>query len=321
MTTNGPKPRLMKPCIDIVLATYNGERFLTEQIESIQLSSRYRQLVARFIIVDDGSTDSSNTLIQRLQQKDSRIEWHQNPGPHHGPLANFNYGLTLTSSEFVMLSDQDDVWHHDKIELSYQAIKEKSGPALLFTDKRIVDEALNELCPSFFQLRNISRQWHHCAESLLQQNTASGCTMMFNRSLLSLALPIPSQAFMHDWWLILVARLKGEVVFLDQPLIDYRQHSSNSIGARSHSVRYLICHFFPHLNKFKANFWRSVRQAESLNERYQNTEVADCAYARLQQQSYLQRLVWFCRGKVRQHNWKGQLALLLTLLTTTKSQF
>lgn len=315
---------MTKACIDIVLATYNGERFVAQQISSLQNCQRYDELVARVIVVDDGSSDQTQAIIARLQQSDQRIEWHVNPGPLHGPCANFNFGLSLTTADYIMLCDQDDIWHTNKIACSFQAISTRAitareiiqvqRPVLVFSDKRIVDQDLNELCPSFFQLRKISRQWHHCTESLLQQNVASGCTMLFNRQLLQLALPIPPEAFMHDWWLILVAKLNGEVMFIDEPFIDYRQHSNNSLGAKSHSVLYLIRHFFRHLQRFETNFWHTVEQAAALQTRFSETEVTQADFAHLQHYSYWQRLALFCQGKVRQHNWKGQLALFLTLL-------
>lgn len=313
---------MTKACIDIVLAAYNGEQFIEQQITSLQGSSGYEQLVARLIIVDDGSSDQTRAIIARLQQADPKIEWHSNRGPLHGPCANFNFGLSLTTADYIMLCDQDDIWHPQKIERSLQAVigVDPHQPQLVFTDKRIVDQDLNELCPSFFQLRNISRDWHHSTERLLQQNVASGCTMLFNRALLQQAMPIPPAAFMHDWWLVLVARLNGQVVFIDEALMDYRQHSSNSLGAKSHSVLYLIRHFFRHLQRFETNFWHTVEQAAALQTRFSETGVfsktggAEADFARLKHYTYWQRLGLFCQGKVRQHNWKGQLALLLTLL-------
>lgn len=313
-----------KPCIDIVLATYNGERFVAQQISSLQNCRRYAELVARVIVVDDGSSDQTPAIIARLQQGDQRIEWHVNPGPLHGPCANFNFGLSLTTADYIMLCDQDDIWHANKIARSFQAISTRAitareiiqaqQPVLVFSDKRIVDQDLNELCPSFFQLRNISRQWHHCTESLLQQNVASGCTMLFNRQLLQLALPIPPAAFMHDWWLILVAKLNGEVVFIDEPLIDYRQHSNNSLGAKSHTVCYLIFNFFSHFNRFEKNFWHTVRQAEALSSQFSESGVNLVPFTEVRCLSYGKRLRLFLQGDIRQHSWKGQIALLLTLL-------
>lgn len=305
---------MKKTCIDIVLATYNGERFIEPQIVSIQHAFHYSALVARIIIVDDGSTDHTRQIVARLQKHDARIEWHTNPGPQYGPRANFGYGLSLTSADYIMLSDQDDIWHPAKITRSLQAIEQRDQPALVFTDKRIVDEQLNEICPSFFQLRNISHQWHHGTERLLQQNVASGCTMLFNRALLQHALPIPSAAFMHDWWLILVAKMCGCIVFIDAPLIDYRQHRHNSIGARSYGVFYLVRHFFSHFKRFQTNFWRSVVQAEALSQRFNNTHLSDIPFAHLTRYTYWQRLRLWAQGKIKQHNWKGQIALLLTLV-------
>ncbi|UUM30031.1 glycosyltransferase family 2 protein [Vibrio japonicus] len=311
------------PSIDIVLASFNGERFIEQQINSIQSSLNYQTLVRRILVVDDGSSDSTPSIVTKLMQTDSRIELHGNPGPAHGAMANFAFGLSLTRAPYVMLCDQDDVWHPSKIDKSYKAIVDSDVnrvalPRLVFTDKRIVDESLNELYPSFFDFRNISRQWHSSIEQLMQQNVASGCTMMLNRPLIELAMPIPNNAFMHDWWLVLVAKLKGEVIFIDEPLMDYRQHGNNTIGAQNYSWRYLATHMTHHLDKFACYLWKSADQAAELNQRFSNSQIEQSAFANLRRYAYFPRLWLFAKGKLRQHSWKGQAALFVTLLRNNK---
>lgn len=307
------------PSIDIVVATFNGEQYIKAQIESIQRSLRYTELVSRIIIVDDGSTDNTIDLIKALQKDDDRIELHINGGSARGAKGNFGYGISLTSAEFIMLCDQDDIWRTDKIVKSFEKLCSSALPSLVFSDKRIVDAELNEICPSFFQLRNIRTDWHESLERLLQQNVASGCTMMFNRALLNAAMPIPEEAFMHDWWLILVAKTIGEVHFIDAPTVDYRQHDTNTIGAKNHSVLYLIKNFSRHLHKFQVNFWQSASQANALAGKVNSDELANISFTSVIDFSYWQRLNMFFKGNIKQHNWKGQFALFLTLLLSKGS--
>ncbi|GHA39821.1 glycosyltransferase family 2 protein [Photobacterium aphoticum] len=303
--------------IDIVLATYNGEQFLEEQIQSIQNCVGYANRVSRLIVVDDGSTDQTKAIVERLQT-DSKIEWHLNQTGKKGAKNNFEFGLYITTAEYIMLSDQDDVWQSQRIEDSFHQISSlaQSKPALVFSDKEVVDESLNTISDSFFAFRGMATDWHTSLEQLIQQNVASGCTMMFNRALLEQALPIAEDAFMHDWWLILVARVTGEVRFIEKPLIRYRQHDFNTIGAKSYSWSHLLKNFQPHLAKFAKQFWQIAAQAEVLSSRFKHKELDEIAFTKIRTVGYLKRLSMFISGDVRQHNRKGQLALLMTLLMT-----
>ncbi|MDG3088660.1 glycosyltransferase family 2 protein [Vibrio hannami] len=308
------------PSIDIVLATYNGAEFIEQQVQSIQNNRNYAQLISSLIVVDDGSSDNTPEIIARLMSYDERIKWFVNPNPNSGPKNNFAYGLTFTTSEFVMLSDQDDVWHRDKIYKSYLAITSvhQDIPALVFTDKRVVDKHLNTIEPSYLKMRNFPTNWHENTSQLIQENVASGCTMLFNRALLNKATPINEKCFMHDWWLVLVAKITGNVVFVNESLIDYRQHGKNEIGVRDYKVWYLAKNFFYFLNKFERNFWLTVDQAELLRQYFNTEELNQISFTRCNQYSYIKRLELFFRGQIKQHTWKGQIALLCTLLRSYK---
>jgi len=293
---------LSKPCIDIVLATFNGQNFLRQQIESIQKNTYYHY-INRLIVTDDGSTDHTSKLIEDLASEDEKIEFHRNPKSKigtfsplmeksysenrerfdsrpSGPIDNFSYGLSLSTSQYIMLCDQDDIWLPKKIELSYEQIyllestnSSEADPALVFTDMIIVDDQLNTIERSYFDLKKIPKDWHRNISNLAQQNVASGCTMIFNRQLLDIACPIPDNVYMHDWWLALIAKHYGKINLLDIPLILYRQHGNNTLGANKRSL-YSSCMQFRKLySQFESSYWKTVTQAKLLiihTEKYQS---------------------------------------------------
>ena len=271
--------------IDIVLATYNGERFLNEQICSIQACDGYNALINRFIIIDNGSTDGTLKLVELHQQRDSKIELHLNQSGKTGVQENFSAGLMLTNSEYIMLSDQDDVWLKDKIVLSFNKLKaleknaKKEQPILVFTDKKIVDEQLNTLNDSDYEISKLPKDWHLQTKQLLQRNVASGCTMLFNRQLLNKAMPLPNEAFMHDWWFALIASYYGVIALVDKPLILYRQHNSNLIGSPKRSYWSLMLNAKASYNLFKINFNKAMIQAKHFekvtHQKYQFAALTD----------------------------------------------
>ncbi|PIB18031.1 glycosyltransferase family 2 protein [Vibrio rotiferianus] len=230
----------VQPCIDIVLATYNGAVYLKEQIESIQNNQAYSSLVKSFIIIDDGSSDATEEIVADYASSDSLIKWVPSSGKSLGPSGNFCRGIELTSAPLVMLCDQDDVWFEDKIVTSYESIKPYIGsaiPALAYSEMHIVDNRCQLIADSYFKFKSIPYSWPSDWGNLLQQNTVSGCTSIFNRALIDKSLPIPSDAYMHDWWLALVAKQFGVLIFIEKPLIAYRQHQFNTIGAKKRSLR------------------------------------------------------------------------------------
>jgi glycosyltransferase involved in cell wall biosynthesis len=317
--------------IDIVLATYNGEKYLVEQIRSIQNNLGYEKWVSRILVVDDGSTDATFSIVKQLSLQDRKITWLKNTSNKHGASNNFAFGLAQTLSPYIMLSDQDDVWLPEKIQLSLERIKqleEESDsvslkepllvPLLIFTDKEIVDEQLNSISSSYFTLKNIPKNWHIKLEQLCQQNVASGCTMLFNRALLNKAMPIPEQAYMHDWWLALVANKCGKLELIDKPLIKYRQHDNNAIGANKRSKLMLIKHFFQNLKQFEQSFLQIIEQAkafekfEKINGLNQNKTID--ALANMHNLSKSQRIALFINKTITRSHLFGKVALLIVIL-------
>ncbi|GAW97800.1 MULTISPECIES: glycosyltransferase family 2 protein [Colwellia] len=309
--------------IDIVLATYNGESFLAEQIHSIQNNSGYKKWVSRLLVVDDGSTDATCSIVKELSLHDEKITWIENTTNQHGPSNNFAFGLAQTQSQYIMLSDQDDVWLPEKIQMSIDRIKQleiESGsvPILVFSDKEVVDEQLKIICSSYFKLQNIAKNWHLTFEQLCQQNVVSGCTMLFNRVLLNKAMPIPEQAYMHDWWLALVASRCGKLELIDKPLIKYRQHNNNAIGLNQRSKLNSIIRFYHYLKQFEQSFLKIIEQAkafeifEQKNGLISNKTIKSLANVR--DLSKRQKIALLINKTITRSHLLGKVALLIVLL-------
>lgn len=319
--------------IDIVLASYNGDKFITEQIESIQACSGYQALVRKIIVVDDGSTDNTIATLKHLAAQDSKIELHApslDPSviANKGASQNFQFGLTLTSAPYIMLCDQDDVWLPEKLESSLHKVKQAekysntTTPVLVFSDKQIVDEQLNLICDSYFVLKQISKQWHKRFEQLSQQNVASGCTMLFNRALLKRAIPIPNTAYMHDWWLALIASRCGVISLIDKPLIQYRQHQNNTIGAKQRSKMDLVLQFPSQLKAFQHSLSQVIVQAQAFQQfekqhRLMSNDTIS-ALSNLPTMTRLERLIAYKQGLITRSNRAGKIALVLSLLLMKK---
>jgi len=225
------------PAVQVLLATYNGVRFVREQIESI-LAQDYPSvtLLAR----DDGSTDGTQDILNeyaaRLPSRFRVLESGQN---NQGFIRNFLELMKASSADYVCLSDQDDVWLPDKVSRTVQAMRElerKWGsdiPLLVFTDLRVVDEYLTTLQQSFWNRMRINPAWVHHLEKLLGSPVVTGCTTMSNRRLVELAQRMPDEAALHDRWMALLASALGNAAFLPDPTVLYRQHGRNAVGTGS----------------------------------------------------------------------------------------
>ena len=222
--------------ICLLMATYNGVRYVEEQILSIQ-----QQTVRDWtlLIRDDGSTDSTAGLINSLAEKDSRIIVLGDSGESSGGAAqNFSRLMQAglkTDCHIFFLCDQDDVWETNKLQRQIQNFPElgrEPASLLVHSDLSVVDESLQPIHPSMVGHMALETHPPQPFNYLLSRNFVTGCAAAGNRRLLEEALPIPAEAIMHDWWLALVAAMSGAIEFIDESLIKYRQHSSNTIGAR-----------------------------------------------------------------------------------------
>lgn len=229
--------------VDIVLATYNGGRYLSQQLDSLLAQ---KSITPQVLVSDDGSTDQTLDILAKYQKQFAgRIEFLRSGETGKGACANFDFLLGCASADYVFLSDQDDVWDQDKVTVcmaEMKALEAEFGcatPLLVHSDLRVVDQRLNLISPSFFRLQNLSKR-SPALKDLLCQNVVTGCTVVANRALLEKALPIPRAAGMHDWWLGLVAAAFGKIGFVDRATISYRQHDANTIGAKAWSIGFVF---------------------------------------------------------------------------------
>lgn len=220
--------------VDILLATYNGQKFLPELLSSI-LQQTHKEL--RIIVRDDGSSDGTCALLDAFAREDARITVLPSAG-QLGAKGNFSRLMEHASADYIFFADQDDVWKPEKIFLLLLRMKEmelvhgRRMPLLVHSDMQVVDVALKVLDHSFWHYSRLNPYYSRSLNKLLVQNTVTGCSTLINRPLLDIAAPIPDEAIMHDWWLALVAGAFGRIGVEDSPTVLYRQHGHNTIGAQ-----------------------------------------------------------------------------------------
>lgn len=223
--------------VTILLASYNGAQYLSEQLDSV-INQTYTNW--ELLISDDGSTDETLTIIREFCLKDDRIKIVNEGLTKLGACQNFgNLLKTALDKEwdFVMFADQDDFWYENKIQLTLDAMLElgnfKKKPKLVYTDFQYADDVLIPL-PKETD-RNIFLWKEPNLQRLLAQNNIYGCTMMINRLLAEKACPIPISAENHDYWISMVAASVGQIVHIKKRTILYRQHSNNVSGHYSNN--------------------------------------------------------------------------------------
>ena len=222
--------------IDILLATYNGERYLSEQIDSI-LNQSYQNW--RLLIRDDGSTDKTISIIEQycttFPQQIIKIN-----GPSHniGVISSFELLLKESESDYIMFCDQDDVWLKDKIKISFETLLKKETtygktiPLLIHTDLMVVDECLKLINPSFWDYTHLNPNIIELNKYFLAiANCITGCTILMNKAAKNISIPFPDTCLMHDAHIGLKVITNGYILHLSEPTIYYRQHSKNKLGA------------------------------------------------------------------------------------------
>ena len=202
------------------MATYNGEKFLREQVDSL-LAQSYPSL--EFVFVDDASSDSSLAILQEYALSDSRIRLVVNP-VNQGLLATFETGIRAAKGEMIALSDQDDVWMPEKISLLAGAIE---GNSLIYADSALTD-ASGARTGKFSDMNHLCD--YPSALHYVFGTKAMGHAMLFKREIIDLALPFPDYVG-HDYILGFAAASLNGVRYFPETLVNYRQHSSNTMGA------------------------------------------------------------------------------------------
>ena len=214
--------------ISVAMCTYNGAEFLPAQLESIFAQTRAADEI---VVCDDGSTDKTKSLIP------DNVIFHENE-KNLGTVKNFELAIGLCTGDVIVLSDQDDVWRPDKLQLIEDAFNRNPNVGLVFSDADVVDENLNPLGRRMWDevgfdshKRKLVTQGR-ALDVLIPGWTVSGATMAFRSRYAKLSLPIPTTIPMiHDGWIALTVAAVSDVALIERPLIKYRQHQRQQIGA------------------------------------------------------------------------------------------
>ena len=222
------------PAVDILLAAYNGARFIRDQIESILMQTFGGW---RLLIRDDGSSDSTRQIIREFAERyPERIFEVRDGLGRLGPSGNFNALLEISDSDYAMFCDQDDIWLPEKIEVSLHKMREvevRTGPdtpVLVHTDLRLVDSECALVAESAWKYWKLMPEKAKKINRLIVEGRIWGCTIIINRKLREMALPIPEGAIMHDWWVALSACSFGIIEHVPEPTILYSIHGNNHSG-------------------------------------------------------------------------------------------
>jgi len=203
--------------VSIAMCSYNGDRFIKEQINSI-LTQTYCNI--ELIIVDDGSKDNTVKIINDYIKKDSRIKLFQNE-KNLGFIKNFEKAIGLCSGDYIALSDQDDIWKNNKLE---DFIKNIGSNILIYSDSIIIDEYSKNIGIEFIRDKKKLVKGK-CNRAFLFHNCVSGNTLMFKKELTKDILPIPKQVNFHDIWIAFVASTIGTITYTDEPYTYYRRYN------------------------------------------------------------------------------------------------
>lgn len=220
----------------ILLAAYNGEKYIKEMVDSI-IAQDYTDW--HLILSDDSSSDSTCKILDDYALEYPEKITHYQSGKRFGNAQSHFMHLLEQHHDapYIMFCDQDDVWHSDKISKTLAKMKEietEGVPALVHTDLVVVDGLLNKISDSFCTHSKLDGT-RLKLNQLLVQNVVTGCTLMMNNALarLSCTYPLPKEAIMHDWWVAIICAVFGKSAFLDCATMDYRQHGNNSVGAKN----------------------------------------------------------------------------------------
>ena len=214
--------------VSVAMATYNGEKYIKEQIETILKNLSDND---ELVISDDGSSDMTVEIIKSFNDKRIKLI----DGPKKGLKQNFNNAIKNTSGDIIFLSDQDDIWMDNKVNIVVECFK-LNNYILIQHDAIVVDENDNVLFESFAEHRKVKTG---IIKNLIK-NSYHGCCIAFRKELKKEILPIPDSIYLHDEWIGLVAELNGKTYFLNEKLMKYRRHSENNSSFKHLAIKEMI---------------------------------------------------------------------------------
>jgi glycosyltransferase involved in cell wall biosynthesis len=232
--------------LSVALCTYNGARYLPDQLQSL---ASQRRLPDEVVVCDDGSTDDTVAVVRRFAaQAPFDVQLAVNPS-NLGFVKNFEEAIRRCTGDLIALADQDDVWHPEKLEVGEQTLLAAPGADGVFSDAELVDDRLRPSGALLWETVGFTeelRERFRAGEAfrvLLRRQVVTGATLLFRARVRDFVLPIPGDA-LHDAWIALLLAAVSELRFVERPLMSYRQHTSNQIGAR------------------RWNLWKRLREAQ-----------------------------------------------------------
>ena len=227
--------------ISVCIATYNGERYIRQQIESIVCQLNVDDEI---IVSNDGSTDGTLDIVKGIGDK--RIKIIEGPG-RKSPILNFECALKASKGDFIFLSDQDDVWKPDKVEICMKWLKTYH---CVVSDAEVTDNRLKPLYPSLYAIMQVRQGRIY---NTIWKNGYTGCCMAFRRDVVEASLPFPKNIPMHDIWIGNVAAYKYNVIFIPDRLIYFRRHE-NTISCNGKGSKFTIWQQM----KFRLNIIKNI---------------------------------------------------------------
>lgn len=258
--------------IDVLLSTYNGEKYLDDFLRSLD-AQKYRSF--RVLVRDDGSSDGTVARLEKFAAEAS-VEFLFSPdsGAHLGVVQSFGSLLRQSTAPYVMFADQDDIWHSGKIGAMLEHIRRAEAerspetPLLLHADLRVCGSKGEVLASSHVQSQKLSPDRNSLAQ-LCIQNNVTGCAVILNRALRErVRFPMPQDTLCHDWYLALLGSVAGEVIFVDEIYTDYRKHDSNVYGHRKYSPALCIKQFLGGREALDHRLQLTQKQALAFLEQY-----------------------------------------------------
>ena len=225
--------------IDILMATYNGEKYLSEQIDSI-VGQTYQNW--NLLIRDDNSSDGTLQILEKYEKLDRRIKILRDNRGNLGIVKNFEELLKNSESELIMFSDQDDIWLENKLEVYLKTIEKVGLKNILIHSDAILfsEDKTNILKETFISKKAIRKGLKNVFFNYFVQ----GATILISQEIKNFILPFPEEVYLHDRYIHLISELFFERIFIKESLIYYRQHSNNQIGAKNTLKKLLLKRYF-----------------------------------------------------------------------------
>ena len=212
----------MKELVSIAMATYNGAKYLEEQLDSIYMQT-YKNF--ELIVVDDLSTDDTVLILEKYKKKFG-LKYFINDA-NLGVTKNFEKAILKCNGEYIALVDQDDIWLQNKLEVLYENIGNSS---LIYSNAGIINgngEIQNKTTRDIYSLYGLDSQTKDIYNYIVLNSFILGCSTMFKRELLSTLVPIYETTRNHDWWLTMCAHNTNGIKYIDEVLFHYRHHENN----------------------------------------------------------------------------------------------